>query len=438
MTFMDFLRNLLPFLVLIPASIFCYLPMHNQLHYPGPVIVGMLAGAFVVIAGLCAVTLSLWGPDYFNLKYSIALVICFVFFWRTTTAGFTKALFVFISVCCLISYIEVIAYLLEALSRPDGAPDANSPLATVYELGLCLVFGLAFGCPAWTNLSWLIDNVHLPRVWRLFLTFPVLLLGVNIYCVPISYQNLYVGQIYGKYAAALGLSLVGYVLFYILIYVLSRGMADNASLVQKNSLLSMQAVQYQKQKQYMDELSRLRHDMKHSFHLLRGLAAEGKLEALNDYLTAYEKDIDIARPTVYCKNDALNALLNYYGQMAQEAGVDCRWRIDLPEELTISEVDLCSIFGNLIENALTGCCTLPRKDRFFHLNAEPRGGMLYIVSTNSFDGTVQKKQDRYQSLKAHHTGLGLLSMQSIAESRAGLLEASNTQDQFLVNIMLKY
>lgn len=438
MTIRDFGENLLPFLVLIPAAAFCYLPMKNQLRYPGWRIFAILAAAFLLVGGLSAVTLFLWGPSYFNLKYSLALFLCFLIYWRTTTAGFLKSLFIFISACCLISYIEVIAYLLEALSKPNGAPDAASPLATAYELGLCVIFGAVFAYPARKNLSWMVDHISLPIAWKLFLPFPVLLLAVNIYCVPVSYQNLYLGQIYGKYAAALGLSLVGFFLFYILIYELSRNLTDNAALQQKNNLLSMQTAQYQKQKLYMQELSRLRHDMKHTFHLLGGLAAEGKLEAIRSYLAAYQKELDIASPIVYCKNDALNALLNYYGQMAREMGVDCRWKLSLPENISISEVDLCSLFGNLIENALTGCGTLPQAQRYFYLTAEARGSMLYLVSTNSFNGKVQKRDKQYLSTKEGHTGLGLLSVKSIAESYNGILEVDHKEGQFLVNVMLNW
>ena len=436
MTIRDFGENLLPFLVLIPAAAFCYLPMKNQLRYSGWRIFAILAAAFLGIGGVSAVTLYFWGPSYFNLKYSLALVLCFLIFWRTNTAGFGKSLFIFISVCCLISYIEVIAYLLEALSKPDGFPDATSPLATAYELGLCLLFGALLAHPARKNLSWMIDNISLPTVWHLFLVLPALLLSVNIYCVPIAYRNLYVGQIYGKYAAAVGVSMVGYMLFYILVYELSRNLMDNASLQQKNNLLSIQTAQYQKQQLYIKELSRLRHDMKHTFHLLGELAAEEKLEAIQNYLAAYQKEIDIAAPVVYCKNDALNALLNYYDQMAREMGVDCRWKLNLPENINISEVDLCNLLGNLIENALTGCGTLPQGQRYFYLTAETRGSILYLVSTNSFDGKVQKKDRLYLSTKDGHTGLGLLSMKSIVESYDGILEIDHKEGKFLVNVML--
>ena len=172
MTIHDVWSSLLPFLVLIPAAFFCYLPMKNQLRYPGWRIFAVLAAAFVAVAGLCAVTVYFWGTDYFNLRYSLALMVCFLIYWRTNTAGFGKSLFIFISACCLISYIEVIAYLLEALSKPDGYPEAASPLATAYELGLCFFFGALFAYPARKNLSWMIDNISKPGGNRICLTNP--------------------------------------------------------------------------------------------------------------------------------------------------------------------------------------------------------------------------------------------------------------------------
>ena len=54
-------------------------------------------------------------------------------------------------------------------------------------------------------------------------------------------------------------------------------------------------------------------------------------------------------------------------------------------------VHLASLFGNLLENGISGCQTLRLGKRRFSLTTELRqGNSLYIVSTNSFDGQCAK------------------------------------------------
>ena len=65
---------------------------------------------------------------------------------------------------------------------------------------------------------------------------------------------------------------------------------------------------------------------------------------------------------------AVNALLNYYEQIARQYNIDVKFRIALPDELDISVSDLCSILGNLIENAIDGCKTAEEGERYCYLS----------------------------------------------------------------------
>lgn len=82
-------------------------------------------------------------------------------------------------------------------------------------------------------------------------------------------------------------------------------------------------------------------------------------------MAGYERSLSEHAPAVFCANAALNALFGYYHEMAVSAGVDTDWRISLPDPLTVSELDLAGLFGNLLENGIKGCQTLPEGERRF-------------------------------------------------------------------------
>lgn len=139
-----------------------------------------------------------------------------------------------------------------------------------------------------------------------------------------------------------------------------------------------------------------------------------------------------------CANAALNALLNYYHDMASSAGVDTDWHIDLPDPLPAAELDLAALLGNLMENAIDGCLTVPEGRRYFSLTAEVhRGSRLYIVSTNSFDGKVKSGKHGYLSTKHSGAGTGLTSIAAVADKYGGSMRAQNSEREFFVDAVLK-
>ena len=140
----------------------------------------------------------------------------------------------------------------------------------------------------------------------------------------------------------------------------------------------------------------------------------------------------------YCRNAALNALFGHYREMADAAGIQTDWNIELPEPLPFAELDMTGLFGNLMENAIAGCLTVPESSRYFCLTSQVRhGNQLYIVSTNSFDGKVRKGKDGYLSTKRNGNGIGLSAIAATAEKYGGSAKASNSNTEFFVDIVLK-
>lgn len=99
---------------------------------------------------------------------------------------------------------------------------------------------------------------------------------------------------------------------------------------------------------------------------------------------------------------------------------------------------MAALFGNLLENAIAGCRTLPPGSRYFCLTAEIRHeNRLYVVSTNSFDGNVKKDKAGYRSTRHSGLGTGLASIAAVAEKYGGTAKASNTDREFFVDVVLK-
>ncbi len=131
----------------------------------------------------------------------------------------------------------------------------------------------------------------------------------------------------------------------------------------------------------------------------------------------------------------MNALLNYYAVTAAKCDIDTKWDIELPENISVADPDLCTLVGNLIENAIAGCQTL-ETGRYHQLSVTVRNDVnLYIVSTNSFDGNVKIKDGHYQSLK-HSYGIGINSIEMTAEKYRGSTRFHHEGNEFYADVML--
>lgn len=435
-TLVNFFQAFFSFAIIIPSGLFCFLPLKNQLRYHISKIIITFLCLFLIIGSLSAVAIMLFHIDNLNLVLFTDFIIFYFFLKSVTKAGTARCLFVFISVCCLVSFFSLYAYFINAFFQEEISRGVDTSY-NIIQMGLTLaVTALLF--PLTKYYAWMIDNINIGKVWYLFSILPIALMVSNIYIIPISYANIRVGKVYAKGFIITIFELALYLIVFILFYIFSKTTIEKTKLTERNNILEIQKSYTESLQSYIKYTSKARHDFKHSVHVMSRLADEGNLSALKDYIAQYENSLTVTAPVRICKSEALNALFNHYRQQAIENNVDINWRIDLPENSRILDVDLCSIFGNILENAIDGCCTVEEGKRYFNLTSEIKGDCLYIVSTNNYGKPLRMDGEEFSSTKHQGKGIGLYSMKSITDVYDGIFEAGNNDGEFFVNIVMKY
>ena len=204
----------------------------------------------------------------------------------------------------------------------------------------------------------------------------------------------------------------------------------------KARMLEMQESRYLRLQDYIEKTRKLRHDFRQSIHVMNTLAAEEDYDTLKKYLAEYEAQMPVGL-TDYCRINSVNALLNYYGQWAEQNGIKLSWKIQLPDDAGISQPDLCSVLGNVVENALDGCMTAQTGERYHQLSVICEEPYIYIVSTNSFDGNVKEKNGSFMSTKHKGMGTGIPSIKAAVEKYNGTAEFRYKGKEFYGDIMMK-
>ena len=161
-----------------------------------------------------------------------------------------------------------------------------------------------------------------------------------------------------------------------------------------------------------------RHDLRHQLVVIKELAGDTN-PTLTEYLDSLIHSIPHA-PKKYCENKAVNSIISHYGAICANESIALETKLNVTEsEDSVLDNDLCLVFGNMIENAIEACRRLDNDGCFIRLSADIRYKTLIITMDNSFDGHFKIRDGKYLSSKRNDFGIGLSSIQSVAQKYGG-------------------
>ena len=431
-----FFEEISQYIIMVPSALVCYLPMYKKLRYPAWKIAATVLLAFTVMMPLMAlirIRLDLG----INEVMMPAVVLCFFAYRQTVNAGFMQSLAVYVVSILFAAFPSCFSVIYDAYIHPTSTLAEYSMEANTFSIIMMFVLVLIFGYPLAKRGSELTECLVIEKVWALTIPVSALLIALGMFTQPLYYSTLYVARMFSVYVMILVSFFVLTLFLAIVFYFVAMGIYRSERLKEKNRILEMQESRYNQLQEYIERTKKLRHDFRQSVHVMGMLAAAGDFAELKDYIDQYEKSMPLSDITDYCRINAVNALLNYYEQIARQYNMDVKFRIALPDELDISVSDLCSILGNLIENAIDGCKTAEEGERYCYLSVVAEQHAIYIVSTNSFSGELRPSGTAFHSTKHRGLGTGIPSMRAMAEKYGGTADFRSDGKEFQADIMIR-
>ena len=180
-----------------------------------------------------------------------------------------------------------------------------------------------------------------------------------------------------------------------------------------------------------------RHDYRNHIQTMKAYAASGDLEAINRYLDKLDEDLNTVDIVVKTGNAMTDAILNSKISLAAARGIPVTADAHIPVKLRLSEIDLCSILGNLFDNAIEASLALPEEQRLIRVYMDMKGTQLYISFTNfTAVKKLQKVFGRFATTRGEGHGLGLWRIQSIIEKCGGYADFNSEDGAFTAEILL--
>ena len=178
-----------------------------------------------------------------------------------------------------------------------------------------------------------------------------------------------------------------------------------------------------------------RHDYHNHVQAMLVLCDNGSMDELRQYLLRLNHDLTTIDTMVRTGNVMIDAILNSKLSLIKSHNIPITAKAVVPQELSVSEIDLCSIIGNLLDNALEACMGQNETtERFIRVYIGIMKQQLYISVQNTFAGG---RKDSFLSAKRESGhGFGLFRIDSIARRNGGYVNRQNEDGIFATEVML--
>ncbi len=185
------------------------------------------------------------------------------------------------------------------------------------------------------------------------------------------------------------------------------------------------------------EMRGWKHDYHNHIQTMKAYRRLNEDAKLDEYLDDLDDDLTNVDTLIKSGNVMVDAILNSKLSLARSRGININAKAVVPSELSISEIDLCIILGNLLDNAMEACLKLSNEeDRHVRVYIDIKRDQLYISVTNTSGEKINKQNGRYLSGKGGNHGFGLMRVDRLVDKYRGYIKRRDEEDAFSTEILL--
>ena len=183
------------------------------------------------------------------------------------------------------------------------------------------------------------------------------------------------------------------------------------------------------------ETKKFRHDLRSHMELISNLAKNREYEEIDKYLKKMHIKIDSFGNLITVQNGIVDAIINQYYAKAQQSGITMEVKGRFPEECAIDAYDLCTIFSNVLSNALEAAVETEEKTILLECRYNDKN--IIIVVKNSYNSEHLSRATQWKTCKENtdYHGYGLENMRECVERYNGVFDIEADDHIFTLTIL---
>jgi sensor histidine kinase regulating citrate/malate metabolism len=219
---------------------------------------------------------------------------------------------------------------------------------------------------------------------------------------------------------------------YVILRLLFLKLVKNDSIEVYDIHKKMMEKQANEVEQTYKSIRAFRHDYHNHIQKLKAHLELEQYDAASEYLKSMDKDITKTSAFTETGNVHIDAILNSKISLAKSNNIDINYKAKVPKDIPLSETDLCTLMGNLIDNAIESAMISDKK--FIRIYIGKFKDQLYISISNSTNNTVKLNNDNLLTRKKGNHGYGIKSIEVIIYKYQGYLNRKNEPGVFVTEV----
>lgn len=266
------------------------------------------------------------------------------------------------------------------------------------------------------------------RVFLLFSVFPV----SQILLVSSINDKIYTGITASGVITICGF-FIGILSDIMLLYILLKQQSMQemkVRIVQMQMAWDAEHAHYEKIESRRNELAKIRHDLNDHFIVIKELLNSGENGKANEMLDTLIDYVMSTKEYAYCADPIVNAVLNENEMICKERGIAFTYGMQITAPLKLNPVVVCSIFSNLLKNAVAGATDALEDSQkaYIDVKSQADDAYLHVMVQNSYSTKKVKKKRK---------GYGQEILQKIADQNDGQMEIRKDNEIYEVSISVK-
>ncbi len=362
------------------------------------------------------------------------MVLFFVYilvFYRGTLMEKVSVLLLFYPALIAINYLmldvgERIFFAVTQATYEEAIQSPRLMLISTLLHTLSLLLRLLFWIGAWLILRKCLSKIVSRLNNRMWLIVDMLILASFVAIFTIIYfMPEEVAVIYLICGASIFSSFGG---MYLASYICEA--MQTAYQVQE---LEMQRNYYKDRIKDEERVRRIYHDMKN--HLLLLQAQTGNGQAVQKSIQELQEQIQEYENYHYTGNEFLDIIIRDKAKLAQEKKIDFNAVIAFEDGAFIELLDLSTIFGNALDNAIEASERLPEERRLITVRANRIRDMLVIIVENNAATDLSVAEETTKEDTFIH-GFGIPNIQKAVERYNGSCSMKAENEMFSLKILI--
>jgi len=146
--------------------------------------------------------------------------------------------------------------------------------------------------------------------------------------------------------------------------------------------MELEQFHYQEVEQRREDLTKICRDWGNQLVSVAALIRSGEESPAQELIRSLSEEINKTKENPYCAIPVVNAILTEKAQECAAAELGFYVELDIPARLSVEPLHLCSIFSNLLDNAIAACKQVNATPPIIHLSSKVDGDYLFIKVVN--------------------------------------------------------